>query len=111
MRPEHIEAQVEDERQAGDARARDAEDRDLAGRDLDDHGEIEADQAACWTERQPRQLQRRADQVRAAVEREQTIGGDDQRQWRGGRTDRKQDVAGGAGAYRSLAALRRRRAG
>ena len=73
---------------------------DLARRDLDDHREVEADEAALGTERQPRQLQRRADQVRAAVEREQAIGGDDQRQRRRGRADGEQHVAGGAGAHR-----------
>ena len=39
---QHVEAQIEDERQAGDAHAGHAEDHHLAGRDLDDHAEVRA---------------------------------------------------------------------
>src|SRR5262245_765276 len=40
--PQHIEAEVEHERQARNARAGQAEDRHLSRRDLDNHSEIEA---------------------------------------------------------------------
>ena len=47
---EHVESQVEHERQPGNARARDAENRHLARWDFDDHGEVQTEEAARGTE-------------------------------------------------------------
>jgi hypothetical protein len=90
---EDVKPQIQDQGKARDRSARDAEDRDLAGRDLHNHGEIETDQAACGSEREPGEFQRRADEVRRAVERKQAIRRADECERRRWRPDREEDIA------------------